>query len=245
MSHKILIIDDEEVLRESMTCFLEDMNYKVIQAHNGLVGMELFESEGADLVMTDLRMPELDGLDVLARIQKLNSDIPLIVVSGMGQIKDSVKALQLGAWDYILKPVQDMSIITFSIEKALEKAQLIKENRNYQKNLESLVHTKTKELERSNEELMKTCKELDEHKVNLESIVEKRTIEVKKLQSRMIEEAHNSGQIDILSSIMHNMGNTLTSALVESNLVNSLARNMPLEKLKKANEMLNNNWHHM
>ncbi|MCP4676447.1 MAG: response regulator, partial [Deltaproteobacteria bacterium] len=108
-SPTILVIEDEKILCESMADYLEDLDFRVLTAENGRLGLELFERERPDLVLTDLRMPEVDGLEVLARAGELAPETPLIVVSGTGRISDSVQALRLGAWDYILKPVEDMS----------------------------------------------------------------------------------------------------------------------------------------
>ena len=146
----ILVIEDEAVLRESMADYLEDRNFRVLTAENGRVGLEIFEREHPDLVLTDLRMPEVDGLEVLRRTGEISPETPLIVVSGTGRIGDSIQALRLGAWDYILKPIEDMSIISLAVEKALERARLRQENRRYQENLETLVGERTEELETAN-----------------------------------------------------------------------------------------------
>ncbi len=149
----ILVIEDEEILRESIADYLEDRNFRVLTAENGSVGIEVFARARPDLVLTDLRMPEVDGLDVLRRVGELSPDTPLIVVSGTGRISDAVQALRLGAWDYILKPVEDLSIITLAADKALERARLRRENRAYQEHLEALVRERTAELERANTHL--------------------------------------------------------------------------------------------
>ena len=149
----ILVIEDEYVLRESMADFLEDREYRVLKAENGRAGLELFDKERPDVVLTDLRMPELDGLGVLRHVQESSSEIPLIVVSGTSQIADAVQSLKLGAWDYILKPVKDMSVIVHAIEKGLERARLFRENQQYKEQLESLVEQRTAELEKANQHL--------------------------------------------------------------------------------------------
>ncbi|MCP4398348.1 MAG: response regulator [bacterium] len=149
----ILVIEDETILRESLAGYLEDRDFRVVTAENGRMGLELFERERPDLVLTDLRMPEVDGLDVLRRAGDLSPETPLIVVSGTGNISDSIQALRFGAWDYILKPVEDMSIIALAVDKALERARLRRENREYQERLEVLVRERTTDLERANTEL--------------------------------------------------------------------------------------------
>lgn len=152
-SKTILIIDDETFIRESYADYLEDRDFITLTAENGREGLEIMEREKPDLILTDLRMPEVNGLEVLQRAHKLSPDTPLIVISGTGQISDSIQALKLGAWDYILKPVEDMSIIAHSVEQALERAHLLAENRLYQENLEVLVYERTRELELANKRL--------------------------------------------------------------------------------------------
>ena len=107
---KILVIDDEVYIRDSVIGFLEDFGFEVVEAANGRIGLEQFEKEQPDLILCDLRMPEMDGLEVLAQVTKKNENIPIIIVSGAGNISDTVEALRLGAWDYIIKPIQDMNV---------------------------------------------------------------------------------------------------------------------------------------
>ena len=152
----ILIIDDDGAVRQSFADHLEDLDYQVLTAENGRVGLEIFDREGADLVLVDLRMPEVDGLEVLAHIRQTSPDTPLIVVSGTGVIADAVEALRRGAWDYMLKPIQDLSILTHAIENVLEKARLKRENRRYQEHLEKMVAERTNDLERATEGLSKS-----------------------------------------------------------------------------------------
>ena len=133
---KILVIDDEEYIRDSVIGFLEDFGFEVVDAENGKIGLEIFDSRQPDLVLCDLRMPEMDGLEVLASVRRKNSEIPIIIVSGAGNIADTVEALRLGAWDYIIKPIQDMNVLYHAVHKALERAELIREKYRYEKDLE-------------------------------------------------------------------------------------------------------------
>ena len=149
----ILLVDDEEILRESITDFLEDRDYRVVTAENGHVALELFKQERPDLILSDLRMPEMDGLELLKKITAISPETPFVVVSGTGRISDTVQALQLGAWDYILKPVQDLNIIIYAVEKCLERVHLQRQNKRYQDDLESLVWERTTELQKANNHL--------------------------------------------------------------------------------------------
>jgi signal transduction histidine kinase len=148
----ILIIDDEVYIRKSTKSFLEDFSFKVIEAENGRTGLEKSINNKPDLILCDLRMPGMDGLEVLAAVTENQPETPIIIVSGAGNIKDTVKALRLGAWDYIIKPIQNMDVLYHSINKALERADFIKEKRLYHTNLEQA----NKELKESLKALKQT-----------------------------------------------------------------------------------------
>jgi len=150
---KVLVIDDDDTVRESFRCYLEDNGYAICEAANGREGLTLFSAENPDIVLVDLRMPEVDGYQVLEKISQASPDTPLIVVSATGRIGDAVEALHLGAWDYLLKPLSDLSIVDHSISKALERARLLRENRDYQKHLEEEVERRTAELTQKVEEM--------------------------------------------------------------------------------------------
>ncbi len=149
----ILTIDDEIIIRESFRNLLEDFKYKVLDAPDGKTGLEVFFREEPDLVLVDLRMMEVDGLDVLSEIKAKSPETPVIIISGTGVIADVVEALRLGAWDYLLKPIEDMSVLIHAVEKALERARLISENTKYQHHLEAVVASRTRQLNTANRDL--------------------------------------------------------------------------------------------
>ena len=152
----ILVVDDEEPIRQTVGFYLEDNDYNVLAAENGRVALEIFQQKKPDLVLVDLRMPEMDGLDVLSQITKQSPDTPVIVISGTGIIADVVEALHLGAWDYLVKPIEDMSVLLHAVHKALERTRLIRENREYSQQLEEKVRIRTAQLEAANRELQET-----------------------------------------------------------------------------------------
>ncbi|SHI77663.1 PAS domain S-box-containing protein/diguanylate cyclase (GGDEF) domain-containing protein [Malonomonas rubra DSM 5091] len=156
----ILTIDDEENIRDSFRLFLEDFEYDVIEACNGREGIEKIESEKPDLVLCDLRMPDIDGLEVLQFIKDKELDTPIIVVSGTGVIGDAIEAIRRGAWNYLLKPIQDMSVLLHAISQALERSRLIAENRAYQEHLEEEVGRRTEALQRTMQELNQSHQKL-------------------------------------------------------------------------------------
>jgi len=149
---KILTIDDDDMVRDVITGLLEILGYDVIGAENGRVGIDKCRSEHPDLVLTDLRMPEVDGLEVLAILSKEYPEMPIIVVTGMGGISDAIEAVKLGAWDYITKPFDDISIIQHSVHKALERRRLLQENRQHREHLEEVNIQLTESLRKLEED---------------------------------------------------------------------------------------------
>ena len=132
----ILVIDNEAIVRESMAIYLEDSGYNVIQAVDGKQGIALFCEFQPNLVLCDLRMPEMDGMTVLAKISVLAPETPIIIVSGAGQINDVVEALRLGALDYLVKPITDMAVLENAVQNALRRTYLEVENQTYKDELE-------------------------------------------------------------------------------------------------------------
>ena len=136
-SAKLLIIDDDEAVRTSLAAYLEDSGFTVEQAGNGHLGLELFQRERPDLVICDLRMPQIDGLELIRRIGELDNPAPVIVVSGAGVMTDVVEALRLGAADYLIKPLEDLAVLEHSVRRALDRARLRHENALYSEKLEA------------------------------------------------------------------------------------------------------------
>jgi PAS domain S-box-containing protein len=152
-SQVVLIIDDEKPIRQSIRFYLEDYDYEVLEAENGRIGLERFHAESPDLVIVDLRMPEVDGLEVLSTITEKSPDTPIIVMSGTGLVGDAVEALHRGAWDYLFKPFENLTVLHHAVEKALERTRLLQENREYQEHLEEQVARRTEQLEITSLEL--------------------------------------------------------------------------------------------
>ncbi len=169
---KILTIEDDRSVRESFVAYLEDCGYIAVSAPNGKEGVELFYNEKPDLVLVDLRMPEIDGLEVLKELSGRFPDIPLIVISGTGVITDAIEALHSGAWDYILKPVEDMTMLTYAIEKALDKSRLQQENRKYRAELEKLVDETAKKYKDLHDTLSALSIDLREKLTEIDRLIE-------------------------------------------------------------------------
>lgn len=134
-SKTILLIDDEKPILEGLSAFFEDIGYQVITAQDGELGLEKFSKENIDIVLTDLRMPKMDGLEVMRSIAETDPDIPLIIISGAGRKEDIIKALRMGAKDYITKPV-DLDMLRHTVQQVLETKRLSDENEVYRRQLE-------------------------------------------------------------------------------------------------------------
>ena len=120
-NQKILIVDDESNIRDILKDRLEATGYQVIQASDGKEGLALTESEEPDLILLDLKMPKMDGIEVLERLRKKFPEIIVIVLTGHGTIGLAVEAMKLGAFDFITKPCNNFMPNTRSVSKVLPK----------------------------------------------------------------------------------------------------------------------------
>jgi cyclic di-GMP phosphodiesterase len=142
---KILVVDDEEAIREVTSTLLEAQGYRCAVASNGRMALEKFQADSVDLVLSDIVMPEMDGLKLLERIRERNKDVPVIMVTAMHDISIALQAIRAGAYDYILKPFEKDQLY-LSVRRALEHRRLTLENRTYQRDLERLVAERTGQL---------------------------------------------------------------------------------------------------
>ncbi|MCD6390121.1 MAG: response regulator [Desulfobulbaceae bacterium] len=150
---KFLMAEDDDIVRKSMATYLRARDYEVLEADNGKKALDLFRDEEPDLILTDLHMPKINGLELLTTVVKESPDTPVIIVSGMGTMTDAIEALRIGAWDYITKPVQDMVFLLHAVEKCLERKDLRLVSRLYHENLEETVKNRTAEIEKRTRQL--------------------------------------------------------------------------------------------
>lgn len=124
----ILIVDDDASQRRLMEFWLQEEGYRTVTAEDGISGLRAFEQYSPSLVITDVRMPGMTGLDLLSRITAENPDTPFLLVTAFGTVDDAVEAMKLGAADYVLKPLKPDEL-KVGIRRALERRQLVDENR--------------------------------------------------------------------------------------------------------------------
>ena len=134
---KILIIEDEESIRRVLVRILneEDSNFEIHEASDGKKGLESISKENFDLVLCDIKMPKIDGIELLQRTRKKNSSLPFIMLTGHGNVETAVESMKLGAYDFISKP-PDLNRLLTSVRNALEKKELVTENKILRKKVE-------------------------------------------------------------------------------------------------------------
>ncbi len=133
--NNLLIIDDERSIRDSLKMILEYERYGVEFAENGEQGLSKLSTQSYDLVLLDVKMAGIDGMEVLHRIRERNSDLPVIMISGHGSIETAVEATKLGAFDFLPKPL-DRDKLLITVRNALQQATIAQENRRLQETLE-------------------------------------------------------------------------------------------------------------
>ena len=131
---RILIIEDEAAIRRVLTKIISEENdsYKVEEAEDGLAGMEKIKDNDYDLVLCDIKMPKMDGVEVLERAKKLKPEIPFVMISGHGDLDTAVNTMRLGAFDYISKP-PDLNRLLNTVRNALDRKVLVVENKRLKK----------------------------------------------------------------------------------------------------------------
>ena len=142
---KLLLIDDEEGIRKVWGIALRDAGYEVITAKNGEEGLEFFNREHPAIVLTDIRMPGMDGIQVLKSIKEMSPDTEVIVITGYGEMDLAIRSLQLDASDFINKPISNEALFV-ALKRAEEKLEIKRKLKEYTENLERKVAEATREL---------------------------------------------------------------------------------------------------
>ncbi|CAD0004718.1 MULTISPECIES: sigma-54-dependent transcriptional regulator [Flavobacterium] len=127
---KILIIEDEAAIRRVLVKILSEENdtYQVEEAEDGVTGLEKIKNNDYDLVLCDIKMPKMDGVEVLEAVKKIKPEIPMVMISGHGDMETAIQTMRLGAFDYISKP-PDLNRLLNTVRNALDKKQLVVENK--------------------------------------------------------------------------------------------------------------------
>lgn len=182
----ILVVDDEPDIRMMLAKRLEKWQFKVLTAENGCQAMAVMQAARPQLVITDLFMPEMDGFALLHHLCETTPELPVIVVSGQGERDDVIEALRLGAWDYLYKPIENASFLRLTVNRALEKARLLSENRAYRDHLEALVAQKNAKLLDQHQVLMDRTAGLESANAALKRLLDQREIEKNAIEQTMV-----------------------------------------------------------
>jgi putative nucleotidyltransferase with HDIG domain len=138
----ILVVDDEEAIREVVSTMLESKGYHCTSVPNGRAAQEQVKRFTPDLVLSDMIMPEMDGIKLLEWMRQYDPEVPVIMVTAIHDISTALESIRRGAYDYILKPFEKDQLF-LGVGRALEHRRLVTDNRNYQRNLEQLVEERT------------------------------------------------------------------------------------------------------
>lgn len=191
----VLIIDDERPIRGSLRDILEYESYKVLDADNGKDGLEILQKEKVDLVLCDIKMNKMDGMEVLSTAKEF-SDVPFIMVSGHGTIETAVEAAKRGAFDFLEKPL-DLNRLLITVRNALEKGDLVKETKNLKKKVNKTVDIL------GNSDAIELIKDSIEKVAPTDARV-------------LITGANGSGK-ELVARLLHDKSNRSGSALIEVN----------------------------
>lgn len=134
---QILVIDDERPIRSTLKEILEYEKYRVDEAEDGAAGLELAKKNSYDIILCDIKMPKMDGMEVLENLQKEGVDTPVVMISGHGTIETAVDALKSGAFDFIQKPL-DLNRILVTIRNAIERQDLVQETKTLKKKINKI-----------------------------------------------------------------------------------------------------------
>ena len=139
MTDKILVVDDEEDIRLLLENLLKSEGYEVFSAENGVEGLERFRHYSPDLVITDVKMPVRNGLEMLQDIKSTGTDVDVIVLTGHSDERTAIECLHNGAYDYLLKPLEELDVLIASVQRALQKRHLEAKNNQLIRELEEMA----------------------------------------------------------------------------------------------------------
>jgi putative nucleotidyltransferase with HDIG domain len=149
---KILIVDDEPSIRELVKLRLTDDGYACDLAEDAEIALSMLSQAAYDGILSDVNMPGISGIDMLRRIRLTDEDVAVIIMTGAPDLASAVEAMKLGAHDHLSKPL-NLDMLTLTVDRAVEKKRLVVQNREYQRNLESMVRERTKQLNDANSNL--------------------------------------------------------------------------------------------
>lgn len=196
---KILVIDDQQSIRKTLREILEYENFEVDEAEDGQKGFDLFNKETYDLILSDIKMPKLDGIEFLDKVMaSANPDVPIIMISGHGNIDTAVDAIKKGAYDYISKPV-DLNRLLVTVRNAMEKKSLMVETKQLKKKVSK---NKTREIIGESAPIKK-----------IKELIEK----VAPTDARVLVTGNNGTGKELVARWIHELSNRADGPMIEVN----------------------------
>jgi putative two-component system response regulator len=163
---KILVADDDAMVRTTVSKILKMFGYEVETAVNGSEVIETID-DTFDVIILDINMPGMDGFETMAKLNELNYDTPVLFLTGAGSMDYAVKAINLGAYDFLTKPIEDLDIFNVKIRRAIEKRMYMLQEREYKAALEDDIQVKAAQLEKQNKLLVTYSNSLEKATVQL------------------------------------------------------------------------------
>lgn len=192
----ILIIDDEKSIRNVLRDILQHEGYQVEEAADGEQGMKLFQSKTFDLVLCDIKMPKMDGMEVLQQMMAVNPEIPVVMISGHGSIENAVEAVKKGAYDFISKP-PDLNRLLITLRNALDKNNLVKETRILKKKVSGV------------QEIIGESEAIDKIKITIDKVAP--------TEARILITGENGTGKELVARWLHEKSNRAQQPLIEVN----------------------------
>ncbi len=192
----ILIIDDEKAIRKTLTEILTFEGYKIDEAADGEEGLRKFREKNYDLVLCDIKMPKLDGLEFLQKAGEINPDVPVVMISGHGNIETAVEAVKKGAFDFISKP-PDLNRLLITIRNAMDKGSLVTETKTLKRRV-----SKVQEMIGESEPIHKIKETIDK---------------VAPTEARILITGDNGVGKELVARWVHEKSNRATGPMVEVN----------------------------
>ncbi len=195
---KILIIEDESAIRRVLSKIISEDNdtYQVEDAEDGLLGYKMIEKTDYDLVLCDIKMPKMDGVEVLEKSLRIKPEIPFIMISGHGELETAVQTMRMGAYDYISKP-PDLNRLLNAVRNALDKKQLVVENKRLKKRISK------------NYEMIGNSKSI----IKIKTIIDK----VAPTEARVLIIGENGTGKELVAHWLHNKSNRSDGPMIEVN----------------------------
>lgn len=202
----LLTIDDDERLRRSIRVYFEDSGITVFEAGDGQAGLEMCHLHHPDIVLVDLTMPVMNGLEFIARLRQEAPNQPVIVVSGTGDLQSAVDAVHKGVWDFVTKPILNMAALEHTVRLCMERARLTHENEQYRLHLEKLVEVRTAELTRTRQQIVERLGRAAEFRDNETGMHVMRMSRYAHLIALKAGMSSHQAELMLLAAQMHDIG---------------------------------------